>query len=175
MYRQHLLPEGALVAEICNLIHAGLPKDEILLCERRYKTLLPPGAPLRRLRAGDRADLTIATSAAKTSTASKNIAGSVRSIIEVKRASAGWTAIIKDLVRLWEARSLNKRVRAYLFVIAEERRPRKLVDDKGKSRLGKQPIPGTSGHFRVRRTCKAAKSYSRRDTAHYACLLEVFL
>src|ERR1039457_5416711 len=40
LYRDYPLSEGALVAEICNLIYASLPRDSVLLCEVQYSKLL---------------------------------------------------------------------------------------------------------------------------------------
>lgn len=41
LYRHYPLAEGALVAEICNLIHANLPDSLTLTCEVQYSKLLP--------------------------------------------------------------------------------------------------------------------------------------
>lgn len=40
-YRRHPLTEGAMIAEICNLIHANLPHGLELTCEVLYAKLLP--------------------------------------------------------------------------------------------------------------------------------------
>ena len=41
---------------------------------------------------------------------------------------------------------------------------------KGKRRIDE----GKGGTYLVRRACKAAAQFSNKETAHYACLLEVF-
>ena len=39
-YRSYPLSEGALVAEVCNLIHANLPDALSLMCEVQYSKIL---------------------------------------------------------------------------------------------------------------------------------------
>ena len=80
----------------------------------------------------------------------------------------------EDLKRLAELKRCNPKARALLFVIAEARLPRRFVTAEGKAILGKQNIPRHEGHFRVRRVCKAAASFSGKKSAHYACIIEVF-
>lgn len=45
LYSHYPLPEAALVAEVCNLIHANLKDGYRLKCEVRYTDFLP-GVPL---------------------------------------------------------------------------------------------------------------------------------
>ena len=40
LYRNYRLSEGALVAEVCNLIHANLSDQKLLMCEVQYSKLL---------------------------------------------------------------------------------------------------------------------------------------
>lgn len=176
LYSDHPLAEGALVAEACNLIQANLRADDgVLLCERMYRTLVAlPDEPkvLTRL---VRADLVVATPEAKSKRKDESIAEHVRFVIEVKRGDATWAEIEEDLKRLDEAISLsNRQFRCFLFVICEARRHTGFISKEGKSILGKKKIVGTDGHYRVRRTCKAAASFGNRETAHYGCLIEVF-
>jgi hypothetical protein len=103
-----------------------------------------------------------------------NLFGAELAAIEVKRASAPQTQINYDLKRLATLKLANQYARAFLFVVAEARRPQHFVMAEGKSILGKHPIAGLPAHYRVRRTCKAAAAFSGRETAHYACIIEVF-
>ncbi|MGD0189466.1 MAG: hypothetical protein ABSD74_01865 [Rhizomicrobium sp.] len=171
LYRDYPLSEGALVAEICNLIHANLADGFVLLCEEMYKNLLPelaePNPSILTQQA--RADLVIATKAPGTE--SNPVA---KYIIEVKRASAPTRQIDSDLRRLAEVRRVHSGVRAFMFVVSEAMLPGRFVNEIGSSRLGRQKIPGSPGHFRVRRTWKAAHAFKSRGNAQYACLIEVY-
>ncbi len=40
LYRDYPLAEGALVAEVCNLIYANLPENLQLLCEVQYSSFV---------------------------------------------------------------------------------------------------------------------------------------
>ncbi len=95
-----------------------------------------------------------------------------RFVIEVKRASAGNTLINDDLRRLVAVREARKDIRAFMFLIAEASRPSRFVSDEGSSILGRHEIPHSTGYFRVRRTWKAARAYSNKESAQYGCLLE---
>ena len=64
-------------------------------------------------------------------------------------------------------------VRAFLLVASEAKAPNMFVTD-GQSIRGKVPIDGSTGYFMVRRTLKAAGSFSRKASANYVCLVEVF-
>ena len=41
LFSDYPLPEGALVAEACNLIQANLPSEKVLLPELLYRNLVP--------------------------------------------------------------------------------------------------------------------------------------
>jgi len=169
LYRDYPLSEGALVAEICNLIHANLGANEYLLCEVMYTKLLEGKAYPAELTARARADLVIAT--AKTL---DEDASAAKFIIEVKRYKAGKAQIDSDLKRLAAVRRTHGKIRAFMFVISEAELPPRFVSSEGKSILGKHPIDGGPSHFRVRRTLKAAHAFNVRTTAQYACLIEVY-
>jgi hypothetical protein len=169
LYSDYPLAEGALVAEICNLIHANLPSDLHLICEVQYSEFIEGHPKTTVLTQKARVDLLISETGNKNPDRSRP-----KFIIEVKRASAHKAQINADLLRLHEVKSNMPAVRALMFLIAEERRPNRFVDESGKSRLGRQEIPNCDGYFRVRRTCKAAHAFTKRDHAQYACLLEVY-
>lgn len=169
LYRNYLLPEGALVAEVCNLIHANLPNELTLLCEVQYSKLLHRDNKPTELTERSRADLVVAEKA--TSTVDKPVA---KFIIEVKRASAPSAQIDADLKRLAAVRNHLSSIRTFLFVISEAHRPARFVNKNGSSILRKQEIRNSEGHYRVRRTWKAAHAFSKRERAQYACLIEVY-
>src|SRR5260370_34605357 len=127
LYRDCPLSEGALVAEVCNLIYANLPDHLGLHCEVQYAKLIKSRELPKILQSKIRADLVITEKPAR--------AGSdpvPEFIIAVKRASAsnGW--IDPDLHRLAAARGLCPSARAFLFVMCEADRPRSLVLSEGR-------------------------------------------
>ena len=170
LYRDYPLSEGALVAEICNLIYASLPRDSVLLCEVQYSKLLDDAKDRpTELQVRSRVDLMVAE---RSPTAGDE--PTPKFIIEVKRAAAPKAQINMDLRRLAALRTRCNGVRAFLFLISEAARPERFVDEEGKSRLGRHRIPESDGHYRVRRTWKAAHAFTKRDRAQYACLIEVY-
>ena len=169
LYRDYPLAEGALVAEVCNLIHANLPEALQLLCEVQYSSILKRAPLPDSLQGRIRADLVIAQK-----TATRDGEPTPQFVIEVKRASAPKAQIEADLLRLAAARRLRPSIRTFLFVISEADRPTRYVTKGGHSIRGIHRLRGTSDYFQVRRTWKAAHAFSRRDRAQYACLLEVF-
>lgn len=174
-FRSYPLPEGAFVAEACNLIQSNLPPNLILLPECMYGNLVPNGTEIEGVTRQSRADLVICDEHAGTSGRQGNVAEHVRFVFEVKRGSATEREINTDLSRLYGfLRATRTQARAFLFVVCEGRAHPRFIRD-GKSRLGVHDLPGNIGHFRVRRTVKAAASFSRKESAHYVCLIEVFL
>jgi hypothetical protein len=169
MYRDYPLSEGALVAEVCNLIYANLPKDLQLLCEVQYSDFVERALLPKILQGKIRADLVIAEK--PTSDSDEPVP---KFIIEVKRASASKSQISADLSRLAAARQLRSDIRAFLFVISEAKRPKRFVHKEGHSLSGHYDIPNSDGFYRVRRTWKAAHAFIKRDRAQYACLIEVY-
>lgn len=175
LFNGYPLVEGALVAEACNLIQANLAHQLILLPECLYRNLVPIGANIEDVTKQSRADLVICSEAARDIGREGNVSEFVRFVIEVKRGSAPRREIDGDLQRLHKfLGASNKDARAFLFVVSESRAPERFVKG-GQSILGVHPIPEEQGHFRVRRTVKAAASFSGKETAHYVCLIEVFL
>lgn len=170
LYRDYALSEGALVAETCNLIYANLPDDFVLLCEVQYSRLVGHDEKPTELTERARADLVVAE---------KEIGAGTepipRFVIEVKRAAAPRAQIDADLRRLAAVSRVRPNLRTFLLVIAEAERPERFVNKEGKSIVGEHEIPKCDGHYRVRRTWKAAHAFQKRDRAQYACLIEVYV
>lgn len=158
IFRGYLLLEAAIVAETCNLIYANLADDQSLLCEQHYLEL----AHNCGLESGCRADLVVANQ------------DNAEAVIEVKRGSATMGEIMGDLKRLAALKQVIPDVRALLFLVSENRRPAQFVGENGQVRRGRHQIEGTPAHYRVRRACKASASFERPNSAHYACVIEVF-
>lgn len=169
LYSDYPLSESAMVTEVCNLIHANLPKDYSLRCEVQYSDFVDGDTDGTILTERARVDLVVEEKMnAGAPTPSPSF------VIEVKRASAPVSQIYKDLQRLATVKAKLPSVRAFLFVISEKSRPGRFVSEEGQSILGKNRIKNAKAYYRVRRTWKAAKAYKSKDSAHYACLLEVF-
>lgn len=169
LYRDYPLSEGALVAEVCNLIYANLPKDLQLLCEVQYSSFVKRDPMPEILDGKIRVDLMVAEKPER-----RGADPVPKFIVEVKRAAASKSQINADLSRLATARRLRPDVRAFLFVISEAKRPSRFVHEQGRSLLGEHKIPECDGYYRVRRTWKAAHAFEKRDRAQYACLIEVY-
>ncbi len=175
LFRDYPLSEGALVAEACNLIQANLPHELVLMPECMYKNLVSTHTQVEGMGDTARADLVLCSTEARKIGREGNLSAHTKFVIEVKRGTSNKQSIDADLKRLHSyLKVATSGTRCFLFVVSESRAPRRFVKD-GKSILGLHKIPDSNGHFRVRRSVKAAASFSGKDTAHYVCLLEVFL
>ena len=174
LFSSYPLPEGAIVAEACNLIQANLANSLILRPECQYRRLVPPGTQINEIGALARADLVILSNEANPISRDDDLSRHVQFVMEVKRGSAARAAIDDDLTRLYSfLRVTETKARCFLIVVSESKAPNRFISD-GKSRLGTHCIPNCKGCFHVRRTVKAAASFSNKRSAHYVCLLEVF-
>jgi hypothetical protein len=175
LYAGHPLPEAAMVVEACNLIFANLRESDILVCERLYRTLLPEGEWPDDYGSQARADLVVLQNRRKPPAADARLDHTSFVAIEVKRATASRGLIDRDLQRLACLKQALPENRAMLFVISEARRPAWFVESNGVRNKRKHRISGTNTYFRVVRACKATSLFSGKNTAHYSCVLEVFL
>ena len=164
MYSNYPLSEGALVAETCNLLKANLPRDIKLFCEIQYSKLFQnKETPLELKKC--RADLVVGNKIKKTDKITPKF------VFEVKRALS-IAEMNKDLRRLAVFRNRYPSVHTYLFVIAENKRPKYFVNGKGNAiRMKNLKF---KGQYNVKRVLKAGHSFSKIEHAHYACLIEVF-
>lgn len=168
LFRGYALSEGALVAEICNLVQANLPNDYLLRCEVPFAEFLPNAG-----RIADRAARSsILTQKARADLVIFERKNRIpRYVIEVKRASASKQQIDRDLERLSEVKR-KVDVQAFMFLISEANRPDRFVNSKGASRTIRRKLPG-GGRYRVLRSYKALHSRSNVNNAQYGCLVEV--
>ncbi len=181
LYNGHHLTEGALVAEACNLIYANLHDNQDLRCEVQYSQLLPHKLP-DCLRHNSVADLVIVEAATGTKTKEPGgLFAKVSAVIEVKRANAGKKLIEDDIERLTALKGASKHfnpdLRTFLLLVSEAKLPRRFVRGdgtavRGNLKVANPRIPGS--YFRVKRVCKAAHSFRRKELAHFACIIEVF-
>lgn len=173
LYRGYPLSEGALVSELRGLLHSNLPDELFLKCEIAYSHLVKKRPRPEPISGRTRADIVIANKI-ESKTKNNKLILNPKYVIEFKRSKAPTREINKDLQRLAAFKSTNSDARAFLFVLSEADRNDRFVDERGKSRLGAQNIPNSTGTFRVRRTLRAAPAYTKRDSANYASIIEVY-
>jgi hypothetical protein len=169
LYSGYPLPEAALVAELCNIIFTHKESDQVLKCEVQYASLLSREVePNDYMTAKARADIVIYRKAAR-----KKAEPQPEVVIEVKRSKASAKQINNDLLRLAEVKRQHPNIKAYLIVVSESHRPARFVDSNGFAITRTYRIPTTNQLYRVRRVAKAASAFTKKDTAQYACLIEV--
>ena len=165
LYPHYHLTEGAIVGELTSLIHSKLDKDEKLMCERMYSTILDKldesSNDMRRL------DLAIVY---------KN-EDSLKYAIEVKRGDSSNKLIDEDFNRLYEIKQSNPEVGCYLILVCESKKHKRFINENGTAITHLHTKePENSYKLNVRRVCKATSTFKiRTTTAHYVCLIEVSL
>ena len=166
------LSEGALVGELCNLIHAHLGDDYSLRCEQSYTKFFAAGEKPTAIAAKARVDLSVWKSRLISD-------GRRRSVptfaLEVKRAKSQTERIKDDLKRLAAIVEKSAGIRAILCVISEAHLPKTFVTARGFRKVGVFPIEGTDCSYQVIGVLKASPYLSSKniDRAHYCCAVEV--
>ena len=171
IYEAWELSEGALVAELCNLIHAHLGDADKLRCEEPYTKFLKQSYP----HIGDKARVDLSVWRwEKDQQGKKRIRPHVA--IEIKRASASTARIDDDLRRLAAIAEESSSVRTFLCVVSEKRLPKRFVSEKGNRRTGLVAIDKTSSCYQVISVVKASAYLNLKNIhqAHYCCIVEVF-
>ncbi|HVK41186.1 MAG TPA: hypothetical protein VM471_01800 [Phenylobacterium sp.] len=162
------MAEAALVAELCNLVQAHLPKKEQQLrCEVQYSELNVHSdvmGPLARM------DLLISSRPTPPDDRFKP-----RIAIEVKRYGAPKKLIAADLQRLAALKTAKPNMRAFLVVVAEASLPKEFVNTDGEAISKYVAIPDTELFHKVRRVLKASPTFRKEQigVAQYVCLIEV--
>ena len=169
LYRQYPLGESAMVAELCNLLFANLPPELKLLCEVQYSKLIEIQDKVTEFTEKSRIDLCIC----ETFHRGQDLLENVQYVLEVKRGSATKASVNNDLRRLLEIRKSLPKVRAFLLLISEKKRPDRFVDEKSFAVRKKLLIPESDGHCYVRAVMKAVPEVKSLDKAYYACAIEV--
>ena len=149
IYSRHEMSEGALAAELGNLIHAHLrDKDKFSLrYEQPYQKLLPDGVEVKDVTDQARSDMSIWEY--YTPKGAKRRRRTPRYVIELKRASASNARIDRDLRRLAAIAENSENVRAFLCIASEENRPKRFTKENGialkeESDTGKETSPEPS-------------------------------
>lgn len=172
VYRHHLLPEGAIVAELTRLIDSTINSDFIVVREPLYKSILPKVDT--SWTNNSRADLAIK----KRDTT--NATSSFETVIEIKRASGAKGIIDEDLIALSQLKRLNPHIRTFLVVVSQASLPARWVQSSGIASAETECLSITDAtgssldvHYRVRRVTKASASFNSTSKASYCCLIEV--
>jgi len=147
------LTEGAIVGEAAALLNGQLDREYKLMCERMYKRMNC------YLLGNGRADLVIEKE------------DQIDSVIEVKRGKESDERIRKDFRRLATYHTSNPKVRCYLLLASQRKRPKEFVTLRGNACT--KEIQESNYIASVRRVCKASPSFKMAKGAHYACLIEV--
>jgi hypothetical protein len=169
LYRDYLLGEAAMVAELCNVLFANLPTGLKLVCEVQYSKLLDIPDTETEFTEKSRVDLCVCGPLKK----GEEPLTKVQCVLEVKRGAAYAAGVNDDLRRLLEVRRALPNVRAFLLLISEGRRPNRFITDKSFAVRKRLPIPDSNGHCFVRAVMKAVPAVKSLDNAHYACAIEV--
>lgn len=171
IYSQHEMSEGALAAELGNLIHAHLPDKFSLRYEQPYLKLLPRGVKVKDVTDLARADMSIWERYTPEGATRKR--RTPRYVIELKKASASSARIDRDLRRLAAVSENSENVRAFLCIASEESRPKRFTNNDGFALKEEFDISGTQSVYVVTSVQKAAFLFKDRNRAHYVCLIEV--
>jgi hypothetical protein len=163
-YGEHLLSEGAVVAEFVRLVDARLGQTKHVRAEVPYRQLEHRYGRKTR----ERADLVVLEGPTPTPSA---MASATVAVIEIKRLVLGRSLLEKDLERLFKClEALSGHARAFVVLIAQGRRPRRFVHENGTAQ--RQMLETKSGvRFKVRRVFQAR--LGPRAEGHYTCILEV--
>lgn len=172
IYSAWELSEGALVGELCNLIHAHLGDNYALRCEQSHSKFLPKG--VKRLGVGEKArvDLSVWRSVSN----EDKVRLQPKYAIEVKRASAAKKKIDEDFRRLAAIVEETSGIRAILCVVSEARLPKRFVSARGHRKTGIVKIDKTTSSYQVIAVVKASAYLNANNIckAHYCCAIEVF-
>lgn len=164
----HLLPEGAIVAELTQLLSSKISSVSKIECERMYKTLYKTSAP-KNLN-NRRADIVIGE---KPKNKGIHIA-KVGEVIEVKRYKEGsFKKIESDFEKLAMLKGINKNVRLFQVIVGQKKVPKKLFNEK--HNLFTRDIYHTKNGLKVKLRL-ARKSYGTKRSGNfgvYAVLAEV--
>ena len=180
-YYKHQLPEGAIVAELANLIEGRMPASHHLYCEVMIKNTLEHS--FSEHFNDQRADLILAgEKVGMTECRKHDFSQSVDTIIEVKRGSSLKIKLNDDLKKLVKIKQFNPALKTYLLIVSESKLPTQygwfaattqrthaaeVIATKRKFFIEK-----INSHVAVRRVCKAMAS-SKANQVHSAVLVEV--
>jgi hypothetical protein len=160
-FRNHLLPEGALVAELTQLLSAKVPSEYRVYCETLYNEI--DESILENIRA----DITV-----------YEVVGDfleLRDVIEVKRyeSKVDFDKVLKDSKKLSILKAGNPDVRLLQIVAGQKKAPREFLTEAHNAQ--KKIIFSDNNDFfvKARLSKKAYGTKKSSDSGAFAVLLEV--
>ena len=167
MYWNYDIMEGTIADEMCVLLNANFHKGEKALREVKYREIHQQENP-----DATRCDIVIAQPFNLND--EEQLTKNISAIIEIKRYKKDNDKLImNDLNRVLKAVIENQAIRGFVIVVAQHRRPHNFVNEEGSANRKKFNLDNDLGIAKVRRVCKAATSYKKKESASYACLIEV--
>ena len=167
----HLLPEGAIVAELSQLLSVHIPNDKKVECERLYKDLNPS------LQKNIRADIIIADKPPKDSeysTLIKKIPASFwTDIIEVKRYEQTYKNIESDSQKLIQLYTDTNSRNLYQVIVGQGELPEEFFTDDFNLRSKNVFTQSDRIDVRCRMSKKAYSTKRKNQKGVFAVLLEV--
>lgn len=169
----HLLPEGAIVAELTQLIAANINEGQRLECERMYKDFDSS------INGQARADIVIGSKPVRTEEEKKSHVKKMMSlddlaeVVEVKRYEGNFIKTQEDFEKLAQLKVNNPGLRLFQVVVGQRSLPVKLFT-KAHSLHRKNLYDGNLGlDVRARLAKKAYCSKKSVTSGVFAVLLEV--
>ena len=134
-FSRHLLPEGAIVAELTQLLSANIETGMKIECERMYKSF-----GYKEFGQG-RMDIAIGkitdTEKAKAKKGKRrSTIDELHEMVEVKRYEGDKKKLFKDMEKLALVSDENNEVRKFLVVVGQNKLPDLFFTDKHKVRTG---------------------------------------
>lgn len=167
-YSNSLLPEGAIVAELTQLLSSSVDNSIRVECERMYKDIDST------IEDGGRADIIIgAKGKLKDKKGSKVSKDDIHEVIEVKRYEGSFNRLIKDMEKLSVLEIKGTAVKKYLVVIGQKKLPEKIF--KNTHNVIRKNIYTGEGCFEaIPRIGKKAYPTKRKSiSGAYAALIEI--
>lgn len=165
IYRHHILPEGAIVAELARMIDGIVKNGAQTHCERMYRELVNIGD----WNNNERVDIALIE---------EKKDAHVLAMIEVKRASSPVKEFEADIAALSKFKMHNPGALTFVVVVSQAKRPRKWVNDKGVAirKMMQTKLTDDQGlpfQYKVVRALKSGCSFKSIDRANFCCLIKV--
>lgn len=167
-YANSLLPEGAIVAELTQLLSSNIDSGLRVECEKMYKEID------YTIKDGGRADIIIgAKGKLKDKKGSKISKDELHEVIEVKRYEGSFNRLVNDMEKLSVLNINGTDVRKYLVVIGQKKLPEKIFKDTHNV-IRKNIYTGDGSFKAIPRIGKKAYPTKKESTSGaYAALIEI--
>lgn len=123
-YANSLLPEGAIVAELTQLLSSNIDNSMRVECEKMYKEID------NTITHGERVDIIIGTKGTLADKKGSKISKeNIHEVIEVKRYEGAYKRMIKDMEKLSALNIEGTDGRKYLVVVGQKKLPDKIFNN----------------------------------------------